>query len=64
MGSHERQQIPVEVSRVIAPDGQPSVLLQMPDGWMVMTYADAVNLGKNLIEVGEAGMREARAAQS
>jgi ribosomal protein S27AE len=43
----------VEVSAVAAPDGQPSVLLHLEHGYLVMNPEDAVDLARVLVEVAD-----------
>lgn len=48
MTEEERRPVPVEVGRVIDPAGRPAVLLQMPDGYLVMAPHDARELAAAL----------------
>ena len=48
-----REKVPVEVARTIAPDGEPAVLLQLPQGWVVMRPGDAQEVAQMLIQAAE-----------
>lgn len=43
----------VEVRQVADPDGQPAVLLQLPDGWLVVTPREARRVAGLLLAVAD-----------
>lgn len=48
-----RQPIPVVIRPATAPDGTQNVLLQLPDGFVLMGTADARQLAKRLLSVAD-----------
>lgn len=58
MSERRRSLVPVEIRPVAAPDGRPGVLVQLPDGFVVVNPEDAPVLAQRLLEAaGEAGWR-------
>jgi hypothetical protein len=45
-----RRLVPVEVRPVTAPDGRPGVLVQLPDGFVVVNPEDAVELAMRMVD--------------
>ena len=53
MSEPRRGRFPVKVRATDAPDGRVLVLLQLPDGYVLITTADARNVAGTLVEVAD-----------
>lgn len=45
-----RRLVPIEVRSTTAPDGRPAVLLQLPDGFVLLNLEDASEVAQRLVE--------------